>query len=185
MSRYQPSNLYKAQSQRNCLTSEEIPSYFKEPGSSNGPAFRSPPSMYLPKDPDNVPAKGYYYRTGGFGKYHDKTWYDIANLGQHSYLRWCNTTDVIRINDHAKKHILCALKTSVDPKAKWEELRAEEKNDTKVCFRAVVKGEEVMSPEEIVRKCKSCGKEKVVSESFKVAPEICNVCCQFHSAYAN
>ena len=176
MSRFNNSNMFpKTYPRTSSMSFPRLPKNTKS--TDEQPSVETPTTSIVKF---SVP-KGLHHLTN-FGRFRDYSWYDIANMGQYNYLRWCANTDTIEISDSARPHLLLALRTAQDPKAKWSVKREEADGDVKISYHVVMKGDELISPIVKVRACRTCGKEKFTDTYFNINPTICNPCCRHHSA---
>lgn len=143
---------------------------------NNAPRY---PSYYPNKQSNKQP----YLSTKGnehlinFGMHRGKTWYDIANEGCFSYLKWCLNTDTIQINSNSRAHIQTALIISKDKTAKWK-LQEEIKECFKdISYVAKINGDTVTSPHIHMKFCITCNQYKMANE-FAADSNLCIPCSE-------
>lgn len=138
----------------------------------------------------STPSRGFgYEHMINFGKtYKDRTYYDVANEGNYSYLRWCLRSDI----NNAKKpnefyisstcipHINAALSTEGCKAIPWRPSYSEPDENGKMILNYISYNEEskkdIIGPDIEMKRCPSC--KKILSYfCFECGDhEICKKC---------
>lgn len=119
-----------------------------------------------------------------FGKHKGKTFYDVANDGDFSYLSWLKRPGGIKLRPSCYPHLNASLqlkKARMDANDQtliWARQVSERDENGKsiVYFEYKTKNEQIKSPSIFLQLCKLCNVSRS-KECFNRAPDICDKCC--------